>query len=116
MLVAMLAILVGAQMIWCAVLAKTFAGSEGLLPRDRRLDKLSRYFTLELCLSVSVGLMIAGSCAVSWQAFSWASSGFGPLDYSQTMRTLIPAVGAVALGVQAAASSFLLSVLRLARK
>ncbi len=116
MLVAMLAILVGAQMIWCAVLAKTFAGSEGLLPRDRRLDKLSRIFTLELCLSVSVGLMFAGSCAVSWQALSWASSGFGPLDYSHTMRTLIPAVGAVALGVQAAASSFLLSVLRLARK
>ncbi len=116
MLVSMLAILVGAQMVWCAVLAKTFAGSEGLLPRDRRLDRLSKIFTLEMCLTVSVGLALAGSAIVSWQAWDWASRGFGQLDYSQTMRTLIPAVGAVALGVQAAASSFLLSVLRLARK
>ncbi len=116
LLVSTLAILVSAQLVSCAVLAKTFASGEGLLPRDNRLEKLSHVFTLERCLAAS-GLLIAGGVAtVCWQAISWASAGFGALDYSSTMKCLIPAIGAVALGVQAAASSFLLSVLRMARR
>ena len=53
LLVATLAILVAAQLGSCAVLAKTFASGEGLLPRDNRLEKLSHVFTLERCLSGS---------------------------------------------------------------
>lgn len=116
LLVATLAILVAAQLGSCAVLAKTFASGEGLLPRDNRLEKLSHVFTLERCLSAA-GLLICGGLGiVAWKACSWASSGFGSLDYSSTMKCLIPAIGAVALGVQVAASSFLLSVLRMARR
>lgn len=116
MLVSMLTILVGTQFVACAVLAKTFAGSEGLLPKDGRLERLAKVFTLERCLAASCGLIALGSGVVAWQAMAWASNGFGALDYSQTMRTLIPAVSAIALGVQAAASSFLLSLLRMARR
>ncbi len=116
LLVATLAILVAAQLGSCAVLAKTFASGEGLLPRDNRLEKLSHVFTLERCLSVAGLLVLGGMGVVAWKAMSWASSGFGALDYSSTMKCLIPAIGAVALGVQVAASSFLLSVLRMARR
>jgi hypothetical protein len=116
LLVATLAILVAAQLGSCAVLAKTFAAGEGLLPRDNRLEKLSHVFTLERCLTAA-GLMVMGGLGVvAWKAYSWAASGFGPLDYSATMKCMIPAIGAVALGVQVAASSFLLSVLRMARR
>lgn len=116
LLVSMLALLVAAQLVSCAVLAKTFAAGEGLLPRDQRLEKLARVFTLERCLTLAAGLLISGSLVVLWKTANWASSGFGMLDYSATMKQLIPAVGAIAMGVQVAASSFLLSVLRMARR
>lgn len=116
LLVATLAILVAAQLGSCAVLAKTFASGEGLLPRDNRLEKLSHVFTLERCLTAAGLLIMGGLGVVAWKAYSWACAGFGPLDYSSTMKCMIPAIGAVALGVQVAASSFLLSVLRMARR
>lgn len=116
LLVATLAILVAAQLGSCAVLAKTFAAGEGLLPRDNRLEKLSHVFTLERCLTAAGLMVVGGLGVVAWKAYSWAASGFGPLDYSATMKCMIPAIGAVALGVQVAASSFLLSVLRMARR
>ena len=116
LLVATLAILVAVQVASCGVLAKVFAGFEGLLPLDDRLEKLSHTFTLERCLILSSLLMVGGLGTVAWKVNEWMASGFGALDYSQTMRVLIPAVGAIALGVQTISSSFLLSVLRLRRR
>jgi hypothetical protein len=116
LLVATVAVLVGVQVASCGVLAKVFAGFEGLLPLDERLEKLSHTFTLERCLIISTALVLGGLGAVAWKVNEWMASGFGPLDYSQTMRVLIPAVGAIALGVQTVSSSFLLSVLRLRRR
>ncbi len=116
LLVATLAILVAFQVAACGVLAKVFAGFEGLLPLDDRLEKLSHTFTLERCLILSFALIMGGAGAIAWKTSGWMHTGFGNLDYSQTMRVLIPAVGAIALGVQAASSSFLLSVLRLRRR
>jgi hypothetical protein len=116
LLVSTLALLVAAQLASAAVLAKTFASGEGMLPRDARLEKLAHIFTLERCLTLAGGLVVGGLAVVAWTAASWAGGGFGSLDYSSTMKCLIPAIGAVALGVQGAASSFLLSVLRMARR
>jgi hypothetical protein len=116
LLVATLSVLVAVQVASCGVLAKVFAGFEGLLPRDERLEKLSHTFTLERCLILSSALIVCGLGAIAWKVSEWMSTGFGALDYSQTMRTLIPAVGAIALGVQTVSSSFLLSLLRLRRR
>ena len=116
LLVSTLALLVAAQLVSAAILAKTFASGEGLLPRDERFERLARVFTLERCLTGAAALVIGGSAVVAWKGLAWASTGFGSMDYSSTMKCLIPAIGAVALGVQGAASSFLLSVLRMARR
>lgn len=116
LLVATLALLISAQMIACGVLAKTFATGEGLLPSDQRFEKLARVFTLERCLTMAAVLVVGGMSVVAWKTMVWAGSGFGEMNYASTMKCLIPAIGAVALGVQGAASSFLLSVLRMARR
>ncbi len=116
LLVCTLAMLVAAQLGSCAVLAKTFATGEGLLPRDNRLEALSHVFTLERCLTLSATLTCGGLAVIAWTSLAWASSGFGHLDYSSTMKMMIPAIGAIALGVQVAASSFLLSILRMAKR
>lgn len=116
LLVSMVALLVAAQLGCFALLAKTFAASEGILPQDDRVEAFARRFSLERTLWLSGALVATGMGVVAWQSFSWATAGFGRLDYSQTMRSIVPAVGAIALGCQFAFSSFLLSILRLARR
>ncbi len=115
LLMGTLSILVASQLVWCAVLAKTFAITEGILPHDPVLDAFCKRFPLEKLLAAS-GLMIAiGIACIGGIAWTWAASGFGALEYAKTLRWVIPGAGLVALGVQCAASSFLLSVLRMAR-
>ncbi len=116
LLVSMVALLVAAQLSCFALLAKTFAASEGILPKDARVEQFARRCSLERTLWFSGSLVLGGIGVVAWKSLGWASEGFGPLDYSQTMRWIVPAVGAIALGFQFAFSGFLLSVLRLARR
>jgi len=116
LLVATLAGLIGAQLFSCGLFAKTFAGGAKLLPIDQRLDRLLTVFNLERLLILSTSIVVCGSAMIGWTAWSWAQQNFGPLNYEVTMRRVIPGVGLVALGVQMAATSFMLSILRITRK
>ncbi len=116
LLVSMVALLVAAQLGCFALLAKTFAASEGILPKDSRVETFARHCSLERSLWFSGALVAGGVGVVAWKSLEWATEGFGQMDYSNTMRWMVPAVGAIALGCQLAFSSFLLSILRLARR
>lgn len=116
LLVSTLALLIASQLGCFALLAKTFAASEGILPHDERVERFANRFSLERVLWFSGALVASGIGVVAWRSLGWARAGFGPLDYSETMRYIIPAVGAIALGAQLAFSSFLMGVLRLARR
>jgi hypothetical protein len=115
LLIGVLTVLVASQLIWCAVLAKTFAITEGLMPKNPTLEAITKKMTLERLLIGSGILAATGATMILGQSIQWAWSGFGSLDYASSMRWTIPAVGMIALAVQCAASSFLLSVLRMAR-
>lgn len=116
LLYAAMAVLIGVQAISFAVFAKMFAIGEGLLPEDPRLSKLFRVVTLEVGLVIG-GILIVGGLAGSVYAVNlWRMRGFGHLDYSATLRMVIPATVAVTLGFQTILSSFLASLLRLARR
>jgi hypothetical protein len=60
-------------------------------------------------------MALTGATLIGGVALQWATGGFGSLDYASTMRAVIPGTGLIALAFQFAASSFLLSVLRMAR-
>jgi glycosyltransferase involved in cell wall biosynthesis len=109
-------VLLGFQATAFAVFTKTFAISEGLLPPDATLDKMFRYITLEVGLAVGALLTLAGLAASIYAVNSWGVQHFGALDYSRTMRIVIPAAVALTLGVQTIFASFFLSVLGLRRK
>jgi glycosyltransferase involved in cell wall biosynthesis len=109
-------VLLGFQATAFAVFTKTFAISEGLLPPDATLDKMFRYITLEVGLAVGALLTLAGLGASIYAVNSWGVQHFGALDYSRTMRIVIPAAVALTLGVQTIFASFFLSVLGLRRK
>jgi hypothetical protein len=116
LLVASLAVLLGYQSVLFAVFTKTFAVSEGLLPPDPRLESFSRRVTLEGGLVVAVVLVIGGLALIAGATEQWRLRGFGDLDYSATMRWLIPGVTATALGFQTILASFFVSILRMARR
>jgi hypothetical protein len=109
-------VLLGFQAIAFACFTKIFAISEGLLPPDPALDKMFRYITLEVGLVIG-GLMTAlGFAASVYAVTGWRTRHFGMLDYSQTMRIVIPAALFLMLGAQTIFASFFLSVLGLRRR
>ena len=93
-----LAILLGHQSIVFAIFAKTVAMAEGLLPSNRRMDAFFRLVTLERGLSAG-GLMLAGGLVLLAAAVNvWRVQAFGELDYTSTMRLVVPGVTLTALG------------------
>jgi len=116
MLYAAVFVLLGYQAISFAVFTKLFAISEGLLPPDPTLDKLFRYITLEVGLLAGGLLLLCGAGVTLYAVGLWGSHHFGALDYSHTMRVVIPAALFLTLGVQTIFVSFFLSVLGLRRR
>ena len=116
LLYAAMAIIIGFQSILFAVFTKVFAISEGLLPKDERLDRAFGHITLELGLVVAIILILAGLGGSAYAYWFWDQLSFGNLDPARTMRIVIPAVTSLTLGCQTLFSSFFLSILGLRRR
>jgi hypothetical protein len=116
LLLASLSILCGYQAILFAMFTKIFAITEGLLPKDPRMDTLFRFVDLEKGLIGGTVVLVAGLGLLTWAVYEWKALGFGPLDYTRTMRLVIPGATLTALGVQTILSSFFFSILGLGRK
>lgn len=116
LLFASMSIIVGYQSVLFAIFTKTFAMSEGLLPPDRRMERFSRNVTLEGGLVGGVLAVMLGIPLLVLAVLQWRDAGFGPLDYSRTMRLVIPGVTLTALGVQTVLSAFFLSILGMSRR
>lgn len=116
LLFATLFILCGYQAILFALIAKTFAIRERLLPEDRFMTRLFALLTLERCLIVGSGALLLGVVLLAWAVARWIETNFGNLEYSQTMRLVIPGATLTALGFQTILSSFLASLLGMHRR
>ena len=109
-------ILCGFQAILFAVFTKTFAISEGLMPEDPKLNKLFEIMNLEKGLIISGIMLVVGIILLLIAVNQWRLTGFGLLDYTQTMRRVIPGATLTALAVQTLFSSFFMSILGMKRK
>ncbi len=116
LLFASLFILCGYQSVLFAVMTKTFAISEGLMPEDPKIVRFFEVINLErgliiaaIALLVGIGLLIA---AIN----QWRLANFGVLNYAETMRLVIPGSTLVALGFQTILSGFFVSILGMKRK
>lgn len=115
-LVSALAVIIGYQLAQFAICVKVFAVNERMLPPDPRLNLFFKYFTLERGIVLGLVLIGIGLAFVVSAVLMWANVDFGHLDYSRTMRIVIPGVLMTTLGVQTVFSSFLMSLLGLSRK
>ncbi len=116
LLFASLAMLLGYQSILFAILAKTFAVNEGLMPENPAMKRFFEVMYLERGLIVGVLSFLAGLALLIAAVAHWWAVQFGSLDYSQTMRWVIPGVTLTALGFQTILSSFFVSILGMKRR
>jgi glycosyltransferase involved in cell wall biosynthesis len=116
LLFASLAIICGYQAMLFAVHTKIFAITAGLLPPDNRMQRLFSVVNLERGLVGSAVVTAAGFILLGVAVWRWAAVDFGPLDYSVTMRWVIPGFTATVLGFQTFLSSYFFSILGLARR
>ena len=115
LLFASLAILLGYQSALFGIFTKTFAISEKLLPPDKVFTRFFELVNLEKGLLVGAGGLLIGAALLLSAAWQWKEAGFGPLDYSSTMRWVIPGAMLTALGSQTILASFFVSILGMRR-
>ena len=111
-----LAIICGFQSVLFAVMTKVFAINERMLPMDRRLERAFQILDLERGLVLAAITMLAGLALLAVAIGQWVKVDFGHLDYSSTMRWVIPGVTLTTLGFQAILSGFFLSILGMRRR
>jgi glycosyltransferase involved in cell wall biosynthesis len=116
LLFASLAMICGYQSILFAVFTKVFAIGARLMPLDSRIKRLTDTFTLERVLVLSAAVMLVGVVLLLVAVNQWRTEGFGPLDYADTMRLVVPGVTLTAVGFQTVLSAFFISVLALDRR
>ena len=116
LLVASLALLVGQQAILFGVFAKMFSINEGLSPPDPRINRMFAILTLERGLIAGAIAIALGVILLVWAATIWRSHDFGHLNYSHTMRLVVPGVTLTALGVQGILGGFMISIMGMHRK
>jgi len=116
LLFASLAVLMGYQSILFAIFAKTFAINEGILAEDAKFREFFRLLNLERGLLLGLVSMLTGLVLLAEALWQWRAADFGRLDYSHTMRWVIPGVTLAALGFQTILSSFFVSMLGMNRR
>lgn len=115
LLVCAMALLVGTQALFFAVHAKAYASSFGLLQQDLRIERLFRLPYVEVATLAGLALIVLGTAALVLATLAWEKTGFGALSYGDSLRIVIPAVTAIALGAQIMFSAFALAVIGLLR-
>jgi hypothetical protein len=111
LLVASLLLLMGWQCVLLATLARIFTGREGMMPPHDKLE----HVTVERGLVFGILAGLIGVLMIGGVVYRWWQNDFGPLDYPQTMRWVVPGVTLVAIGFQTAMASLMSGVLMMQR-
>ncbi len=105
------AVIIGAQLLGFAVVARLFGVREGLWPNSARTDWIREVVTIDrTCIAGAIMLVGGISLAITAVA-GWAGSDFGGMDVDALMRIAIPSVLLCALGVQALVTGFFVALL-----
>jgi glycosyltransferase involved in cell wall biosynthesis len=112
-----LAVMVGLQAVYFFVMARWFGITEGLLPDDPFIRKfIEPPRRLEWTLVVGLLLFVTGLGISIYALVKWNSAGFGPLNYADTLRIVIPGATLIACGIQTILSALFVGVLGLQRR
>ncbi len=113
MLFASAAITMGMQSVSFAILTKTFAVHQGLLPEHPVLSKMLQFMTLEKGILIGGLMMILGIIGTLYALSLVGSGEFNNFGISSTMRLVIVSVTFLMIGSQLIFSAFFYSILAL---
>ena len=104
-------IIIGAQLMSFAVLARLFGVREKLWPSSPRTELARRWFTIDRGCVAGAVMLVAGIALAVTAVMGWAGTGYGDMDSGRMMRLAIPSVLLCSLGVQALVTGFFATLL-----
>lgn len=116
LLASSLLMVVGWTGMMMGVVAKSFAVRERLLPDTANLVRVRRLFSLERALIFAALAVASGGVMTGSVAWKWWQTGFGTLDYLNTMRWFIPGSASITIGILTGFVAFVVSMIEIPRK
>ena len=105
-------LIIGTQAISFALLAQRFGTAHQIMPPSG-FSWLLNSLTLERILIVAAALFLAGLTGLIASTLEWASTGFGPLEYTSMLRVLLLSMTVMTIGAQLAFTAFLSSIVEI---
>ena len=102
---------IGFQAVLFWLFTQVYAGSEGFLPTEPKVQTLLGKLSLERGLLAGVAVGVAGLVGLIFSLTYWQSHAFGHLNYEHALRLMVPSVTALVLSCQIILGTFFLSIL-----
>jgi hypothetical protein len=102
---------IGFQAILFWLFTQVYAGSEGFLPEEPKVQRLLGQLSLERGLLVGAAVGLAGLVGLIFSLVYWDGYAFGHLNYEHELRLMVPSVTALVLSCQLILGTFFLSIL-----
>jgi glycosyltransferase involved in cell wall biosynthesis len=104
-------VVIGFQAVLFWLFTQVYAGSEGFLPEQPKVERLLEKLSLERGLLLGAAIGIAGLVGLIFSLTYWKGTGFGQLNYEHALRLMVPSVTALMVSCQVILGTFFLSIL-----
>lgn len=115
LLYAVMATIVGVNLILFSIYTRTYAEQTGYIPMTKQTRVLSNFTANRGSLVGSI-LAVAGVIALIVAFAIWRGASFGDLNPESIMRVTIPSLGLIVIGIQIVFSGFFVDILRIKTK
>jgi len=104
-------VVIGFQSVLFWLFTQVYAGSEGFLPEEPKIQRVLEKLSLERGLLLGAAIGVAGLVGLIFSLEYWHGQKFGQLDYEHSLRLMIPSVTALIVSSQVILGTFFLSIL-----
>ena len=105
------AVVIGFQAVLFWLFTQVYAGAEGFLPEEPKVQRILGKLSLERGLVAGGLLGAAGLAGLIFSILYWRGQGFHSLNYEHSLRLMIPSVTALIVSWQVILGTFFLSIL-----
>jgi glycosyltransferase involved in cell wall biosynthesis len=104
-------VVIGFQSVLFWLFTQVYAGAEGFLPEEPKVQRLLGKLSLERGLILGAAIGLAGLAGLIFSVAYWHGKGFHQLNYEHSLRLMIPSVTALIVSCQVILGTFFLSIL-----